>query len=183
MKAELRKEMSKKRSEISAEDWQRRSQAICEAIVSLPSWPHWKKIALYESFRNEVDLRPLIRLAPDRDYYYPKISAIEASMDFFLGHDASHFQTNSWGLREPDGLGERLNPDDETLIIVPALAYDRKGQRLGYGKGFYDRFLNGRTVATLGVCFSEFLFDQLPSETHDQPVSELLTEQGPVLIR
>ncbi|RYZ59711.1 MAG: 5-formyltetrahydrofolate cyclo-ligase [Proteobacteria bacterium] len=181
MKAALRKELAVKRSAITVEDWSKRSLAICEAIVKLPSWPHWKKIALYESFRNEVDLRPLIRLAPDRDYYFPKISALNGTMEFFLGHDLSKFQRNSWGLLEPDGLGEALAEDDQTLIIVPALAYDLAGHRLGYGKGFYDRFLNGKKISTIGVCFSEFLIEQLPSETHDQPVSELITEDGPVL--
>jgi 5-formyltetrahydrofolate cyclo-ligase len=183
MKAELRKKLAIKRSAIDHEDWTKRSRAICEAILRLPSWPHWKKIALYESFRNEVDLRPLTVLAPDREYYFPKISALDGTMEFFLGHDQATFQQNSWGLLEPDGLGQALTIDDETLIIVPALAYDKRGHRLGYGKGFYDRFLNGRKISTIGVCFSEFLVDQLPSETHDQPVSELLTEDGPVLIQ
>lgn len=183
MKAELRKDLASKRSAITAEDWTKRSRSICEEIVKLPSWPHWKKIALYESFRNEVDLRPLILLAPDRDYYFPKVSALTGTMEFYLGHDLNQFQKSSWGLMEPNGLGEALILDDETLIIVPALAYDRRGHRLGYGKGFYDRFLNGKKISTIGVCFSEFLIEQLPSETHDQPVSELITELGPVLIR
>lgn len=176
MKIKLRAELAAQRLAITSEDWERRSRTICERIVLSSSWKSWRKVALYQSFRGEVDLSPLPRMSPDKEYYFPKIDAAEGTMEFYKALDATSFQKNSWGLSEPDGRGERLIPDAHTLLIIPALAFDRAGQRLGYGKGFYDRYLSGRTVGTLGVCFAEFLLEALPIEPHDVPVQNIITD-------
>lgn len=176
MKKVLRSQLSARRLALSPRDWEERSLKICERIASSPEWKRWQKVALYRSVRNEVDLNPLLRLSPEKAYYFPKIDAEAKTMVFHKQSEQGRFQENSWGLQEPDGVGEILASDSTTLIIVPALAFDRKGHRLGYGKGFYDRYLSKRVIATFGVCFSEFLLDELPTEGHDIPVQNIITE-------
>ena len=176
MKNVLRAQLSAKRLALTPGDWQQRSLMICERIVASPQWKQWQKIALYQSFRNEVDLSPLLGLSPAKEYYFPKIDARAKTMSFHKLLDGT-FEKNSWGLEEPDGGGETLIPDALTLIIVPALAFDRQGHRLGYGKGFYDRFLADHPIPTLGVCFSEFLLKKLPVESHDIPVQKIISER------
>lgn len=180
-KKSLRHKLIKDRLAISPEDWQSRSLAICNRLASLPLVTSARKIALYKSFRNEVDLSPLMALAPEKSYYFPRTELEQNQMEF-LRYDALRaFQTNRWGLTEP-ASGEPLTIDEETVIIVPALAFDRKGHRLGYGKGYYDRFLSSTKVATIGVCFSEFFFDALPAEVHDRALDYVVTELGSLAV-
>ncbi|MES2744186.1 MAG: 5-formyltetrahydrofolate cyclo-ligase [Bdellovibrionota bacterium] len=173
-KKSLREKLMKDRLAISSSDWQMRSLKICERIAPIAKFEH---IALYKSFRNEVDVSPLISLLPTKAFYFPKTNLADSSMEF-IRYDASKpFVKNRWGVEEPD-TGESLVSGAQTLIIVPALAYDKNGHRLGYGKGFYDRFLSSFSATTLGVCFSEFFFESLPSEAHDRVVNHVVTELG-----
>ncbi|RZA13807.1 MAG: 5-formyltetrahydrofolate cyclo-ligase [Proteobacteria bacterium] len=173
-KKSLRDKLIKDRLAISFSDWQARSLRICERVALLAKFEH---IALYKSFRNEVDVSSLMELLPSKAFYFPKTNLGDGSMEF-IRYDASKpFVKNRWGVEEPDA-GEPLVSGAQTLIIVPALAFDKDGHRLGYGKGFYDRFLSSFTATTIGVCFSEFFFESLPSEAHDRVVNHVVTELG-----
>lgn len=85
--------------------------------------------------------------------------------------------TNRWGVSEPL-TGALVLPSELDCVIVPGLAFDKRGYRLGYGKGFYDRFLADLNVPTIGVCFSQFLLDELPFDVYDVPVSSVVTERS-----
>lgn len=176
-KKSLRAKLLKDRLALSAEDWQARSLAIAERIAAHPDMRFFTDIALYKSFRNEVDISPLMNLLPNKNYYFPRTDLDAGTMEFLRYESPDSFSVNRWGLHEPH-RGEALPKGSGVLILVPALAFDRKGHRLGYGKGFYDRFLSTSPSATLGVCFSEFFFDKLPSESHDRVVHCVVTELG-----
>lgn len=79
---------------------------------------------------------------------------------------------------EEPSVWQPVVADSQTLVVVPCVAVDRSGYRLGFGKGFYDRFLaDNQQAITIGVCFSEFVIDNLPCESHDQAVEYLLTDK------
>jgi 5-formyltetrahydrofolate cyclo-ligase len=106
---------------------------------------------------------------------FPKIS--ESGMLLFFS--GSTFQPGAFGVREPD-CGTAAPPPD--LVIVPGLAFDPTGARLGRGKGFYDRWLGANpTVRTLGVCFNCQVLESVPREPHDARVDAILTEEGFIL--
>ncbi len=180
-KKELRRILLEQRLALSETELAAVSRTICERISREPALASFQKIALYKSFRNEVDLMPLLGLWPDRRFYFPLVDVKALTMTFYP--HGLQYQTNTWGLSEPEPVGEPLVPDAQTLVIVPALAYDVRGYRLGYGKGFYDRFLSGLRVAALGVCGSTFLKSELPRESHDRPVDFIQTETGFLRIR
>jgi 5-formyltetrahydrofolate cyclo-ligase len=91
-------------------------------------------------------------------------------------HSASAFKIGTFGVSEPVGGAVAPPPD---LVIVPGLAFDRTGARLGRGKGYYDRWLGANPgVKTLGVCFSCQILEKIPAASHDARVAGILTEEG-----
>lgn len=89
----------------------------------------------------------------------------------------TEYKRGKFGIKEPAD-GERVILTPQSLIIVPALAFDRTGGRLGRGGGYYDRFLARTDAVSAGICYSRFLFDGLPSEAHDEKVKFIFTEEG-----
>ena len=86
------------------------------------------------------------------------------------------------GVRQPPRDTPQVPPGEIDAVVLPALAFDRAGFRLGYGGGFYDRFLAGFSGPTIGVTHSALLLDELPHEVHDVPLHWIVTEQGPVQV-
>jgi 5-formyltetrahydrofolate cyclo-ligase len=104
-------------------------------------------------------------------------------MDFFSCSDLGALQKSPFGIPEPVPgpfarllLLSALNEPD-TLVIVPALAFDRAGYRLGYGGGYYDRMLASASCPCVGLTFHGLLVDALPREAWDRPVSAVFTEE------
>jgi len=134
--------------------------------------------------RREIDTRPLITLLQESGKTVliptvnPAADAAPGSMIFrpFLSLDA--MQENEWGTYEP--LGDALVPETPDLIVVPAFAADREGYRLGYGGGYYDRFLKDAGCTAVTLVYSECLFSRLPREAHDVPVQVVVTEEETV---
>ncbi len=87
---------------------------------------------------------------------------------------------NRIGLREPVPTAPRVAPAELDAVLVPALAFDRRGHRLGRGGGFYDRFLGALPprVTTIGIAFSVQLLNAIPTDPHDRPVDVIVTEDA-----
>ncbi len=114
-------------------------------------------------------------LPPEKVFAYPRVR--EDGMLVFLS--ASEFQMGGLGVREP--VGETMAPSPD-LVLVPGLAFDTSGARLGRGKGFYDRWLAANpTVRSVGICFKCQIVESLPFEAHDARVSAILSEDGILL--
>jgi 5-formyltetrahydrofolate cyclo-ligase len=112
---------------------------------------------------------------PDKILAFPRMEG--GAMSFWTARSLS--APGAMGVREPEG-GQPAPPPD--LILVPGLAFDRGGHRLGRGGGYYDRWLASAPAAfRLGVCFSRQVVEALPRETHDCPVEAVLTENGMVV--
>jgi 5-formyltetrahydrofolate cyclo-ligase len=176
-KTALRKEMLEKRKALTDEDWQSKSAAMCQELLLWLKTQDFTKLGLFRSFRREPDLRPFETLWGQDGLYYPKTINAQGHMEFFP-YPAAGFETGRWGLEEPPARGAPLVPDSRTLILVPGVAYDRDGYRLGYGGGYYDRYFHRHPCSRMGLCFADFLLPQLPAEAHDQRVSYVMTELG-----
>jgi 5-formyltetrahydrofolate cyclo-ligase len=149
--------------------------ALAEAEIVGAFWP----------IRSEVDPRPLARLlfARGQRIALPKVTP--QGLVFREWREGEALVAGRFGLSEPS---DALPPIDPTALIVPLAAYDRRGHRIGYGRGYYDqaieRLSRNGPVLTIGVAFSVQAVEEVPSEPHDQPLDHLVTEAGPVpLIR
>ncbi len=142
------------------------------------------KVALYAAARGEVGTDEIRTryLAAGAWLYYPRMGE-DGSLIFFRHEENDGWERGRFGIREPRGIpaseGIRLGFD---LVVVPGLAFDAGGRRLGRGHGYYDRFLFGLggTAVTVGLAFSWQLIPEVPVDTWDVPVDAVVTENGVV---
>ncbi len=176
-KSALRKSLLSQRLALPQEQWQNKSEQLVEHLQQWLRVRKFQQLILYRSFRREPDLSTLAISREPSLCYYPRL--VRQEMHFYPSPSQGPFVKNSFGLEEPeiDDQGS-LQVSEESVLIIPALALDRKGFRLGYGGGYFDRFLSNHHPITVGVCFDQFLLNTLPHEAHDLPVQHIITESG-----
>lgn len=154
-------------------DWERDSELISRIFLSLPFVEQFNVFMLYYPHKNEVNTLPIIQHFLDRGktVLLPKVSHKHLLPVKIENLKSVH--TGYAGIKEPEG---EVFSGKIDLIVVPAVAFDRKGHRLGYGKGFYDRFLKDRKDSLkVGFAFDFQVLDKLPAEPHDVPVDLIIT--------
>lgn len=163
-KAEIRKIVLAQRTELTEKEFHERSQRVIKTLT--PFLTPGKTIASFKAIphRNEISLASL-----EGDFAFPRvISAAEGTMEMVL---AAEFTSSEWGIPEPVG-GTVVKPTDFDILLIPLLAFDKNGQRVGYGKGFYDRYLAACRPDCLKIGIS--LFDPVDlieeMESHDIPL-------------
>jgi 5-formyltetrahydrofolate cyclo-ligase len=175
-KAELRAQMRARRNGLSVEERKHASSRICAEIGA--RYALGGTVMSYLAFGSEVDLSDVHdavfavggrMLVPRVEA--PRIVAVELVPD----EDAP---VSRFGIREP--TGPEVEPAVIDLVLVPGVAFDRSGRRLGYGAGYYDQFLTRVSPETplVGACFSVQMVDLVPSEPHDRYVDVVITERG-----
>ncbi len=175
-KRQLRQDCQQIRSGLAAEIRRQASESICRHIEAWPTFQHATVISAFLPMRGEVDLRPLLERHPEKRWALPRILA-EGGM-VFHPYIPNRLVRHPFGMLEPSPDLPILPPDEIELALVPALAYDRHGWRLGYGGGYYDRFLAVFRGVSLGIAYHALLLDDLPHRAHDIPVEFIVTEIG-----
>jgi len=108
----------------------------------------------------------------------PKCLNDKGDMDFFLINSLDDLEDGFFGVREPNPeIAEKVLTTEKTVCVVPAFLFDEKGYRLGYGKGYYDRFLSKFSGKTVGICYEENIRDSLMHGKYDRPVTLIVTEK------
>ncbi len=135
----------------------------------------------YQAMRDEADpSRLLARLAEKNCLVaFPRVIAADAPLDFHTVPDEADFVKGRFGLREPKAERPSITPN---ILLVPLLAFDASGHRLGYGGGFYDRTLHvlrsEGTLTAIGIAFAGQEIPQIPGQRHDQRLDMVVTELG-----
>jgi 5-formyltetrahydrofolate cyclo-ligase len=148
-------------------------------LVKFP-WREARAIAGYVSIGDEADVMPLLgQLAGfDAGLALPAVAAPDAALEFRRWHPEDTLEPGPFSTHHPSDAAERVVPD---LLLVPLLAFDRKGGRLGYGGGYYDRTLASLrkqgSVIAVGIGYEAQKRDGLPMEAHDQKLDWIVTEQ------
>lgn len=183
-KRQLRGELLLRRRAISVTDSQTKSAAICQILRELlkSQYPLVQQVCAYWPSSGEPDLRELFSewLTIGLVVGLPVTRKEGSWMDFRPYAPKQRLVLGEMGIEEPDAShGAWLTYAVPTLMIVPALALDSKGRRLGLGKGFYDRFLDKNPqVQTIGVVFSDFLISEIPTTRHDIAMGRVITDIG-----
>ena len=177
MKAELRKKILQEMKALSQEQKQAMDRALTEHFLQHPFYQKAKTIATYLSFPHEFQTQELIEqaLKDDKKVLIPKTYP-KGRMDFVV-YDPQQLVKTSFGLLEPQGDLEVVEPSQIDLIHVPGLAFTTEGYRIGYGGGYYDRYLEhftGHTLSTVYPC----QIQEFNLENHDIPVQEVLIDEG-----
>lgn len=178
-KAPLRRELLARRDALPGRE--ERSRAIQRQVLALPEYRRARRLLLYLSQGSEVDTWPLLdrALAQGRAVYAPRCLDGQGNMAFYRVFSREDLAPGRFGLLEPiPGRCPPLERGQGDLCLVPGLAFDREGYRLGYGKGYYDCFLAAQPVRTVGLCFEALLLPRLPRGPFDRQVARLVTEAG-----
>ncbi|WP_175880665.1 5-formyltetrahydrofolate cyclo-ligase [Streptococcus thalassemiae] len=176
MKAELRKQVLQEMKAISQEQKQALNQTLTERLLQHPFYQEAKVIATYLSFPHEFQTQKLIEqaLKDGKKVLIPKTYP-KGRMDFVV-YDPQQLVKTSFGLLEPQGNLEVVDASQIDLIHVPGLAFTIRGYRIGYGGGYYDRYLEQFTGHTLSTVYPCQIRDFSP-ENHDIPVQEVLIDE------
>lgn len=180
-KSLLRKEIIKKRGLLSTLEWKLKSDLIKKHVIGSKEFIDAQRIHCFISMndRFEVDTLNLIEfmLSHNKEVVVPITNFKDGTLSQSKLNSLSVLKKNKWGVLEP----EKIIEDTENgfdLILVPLLAADRKGNRLGYGKGFYDRFLIKCKAKSFGLVFNEFILKEIPTDMFDIKLSGLISEKG-----
>ncbi len=134
-----------------------------------------ERILMYHSLPDELSTHAfLAKWNGRKKFYLPRVNGVNLEI---LPYDESRLELGAFHIEEPTG-DETVSPDEIELIIVPAVAYDRKRNRLGRGKGFYDRLLGSTRATKIGIGYNFQLVDEIPVEEHDIPVDIVITQMG-----
>ena len=180
-KAELRAAARQRRDALSASARHRYGQAILSRMLGIEPFQKARTVMAYSSFGSEFDTAAFLQAVLDsgKTLLLPRVNRAAGVLEIYrvdnLKNDLLH---GVWGIREPNpAVCAAAAPADIDLILVPGLAFDRNGGRVGYGKGYYDKLLaQSPTAFKMAGAFEAQVFDSVPMEPHDVPIDALITE-------
>ena len=177
-KTELRDKMKKLRREFAGKD--EASETIQKKILSMDVFLKSSCVCIYSSAFGEVGTDELIEKAVSmkKKILLPR-SNEDGTLSLIIYN--GKFRKGLFGIKEPDSddFADYTEPD---LIIVPGLAFGRDGFRLGFGKGYYDRFLEKAQGYKIGLCYGFQLVDEIPTDSSDVPLDAIVTENETVIL-
>lgn len=178
-KQEIRKKLLARRKSLSKEEYAEKSALIIQSLKKQNEFAEAETVHCYISIsqNNEVDTLGLIRdmLLKMKRVVVPVMNAAKGTLKHIELVNFNQLTTNAWGVLEPAG-GMEVPINELEVIIVPMVGGDRNKNRIGYGKGFYDRFLRQVSCPKIGLLFENCLVEELPVEPFDVPLDKLVTE-------
>jgi 5-formyltetrahydrofolate cyclo-ligase len=175
LKSELRQRFLAERLALSPESVQAEESAIHQFLSQWSTFQEARSVLSFLAFRNEPDLTALMNAYPEKQWAIPRC----VGQDLAWHRYPAPIAKNKYGIPEPEGDSPVFNPATADLCLVPLLAWDSRGYRLGYGGGFYDRFLAVYPLETIGIAHRAFGMERLPCEpAWDIPLKAVCTGEG-----
>lgn len=176
-KQDIRKNVLNLRSQMTEKEWDEHSHEIFKKVVTHPFFLSADEIYCYIDFRKEVGTRKIIEEAWQlgKRVAAPRIEASE--MNFYYIDSFAKLKSGYYGVLEP--VGQEKAKGEQVLVVMPGAAFDRSKNRIGYGKGYYDRFLEKYpTYRTLALAFELQMVDEIPSDSFDVRPNHIVTEEN-----
>lgn len=181
-KKKLREELLQLRGEISNDEREYAEAAVVSKLLSLASFRFAETVLLYYPIKGELNVLPIVDAAikAGKKVAFPLCDAESSTMTYHIVSDISELKAGSYGIPEPSSELPLYTPSKEKndLIIIPAVCFDRQGYRVGYGKGYYDRYMGSFGGTAVGVTFHKLLRPSVPRGRFDKHVSLIVTEKG-----
>jgi 5-formyltetrahydrofolate cyclo-ligase len=178
-KNRIRQVLRQCKESLTPEERLTKSRRICSLILDLIS--DGETVMVYTSKEKEVNTVPLITTLLERGnpIVVPIIVKEDISLRLSYLRDRAVLVPSTFGVPEPIGSEIPADPDDIDTIILPMLGFDRKGGRIGYGAGYYDRFLeNNKTLKKIGIAYACQEVQHLPVDENDIPMDFIISEDG-----
>ena len=173
----LRKKYRNVRSNIL--DKSQKEEIIRKKVIDYIKRNNAKIIGIYASFKDEVDTFLLIQELNNIgiNTVLPRIHN-NKSMDFYYFTSINELEKNDFGILEPKKENKIVTPEDIDVIIVPGLVFDTKKNRIGYGKGYYDRYLKNINAHKIGICFDEQIIEEeIENEIYDVKMDLIISDK------
>lgn len=170
----LRREMRQKNRALTPDRRAEASRRLWEKVEALPSFQRARCVALFSSLGDEPDTtEALCRWSAEKQLLVPRV---EGDVMHFHPYDPLEMNEGAFGILEPQQQ-EVVDPAEIDLIVVPGVAFTAQGDRMGRGKGYYDKYLAQLRpeAVKVGVCYHHQVVEQLPTEPHDIRMDTLLT--------
>lgn len=195
-KKEIRKEVTEKKNALTPEQVKEWSLQLKEKFCALEEYKDAESIYFYLTFNNEVQTGPMIEQAltdgkrvavpvtlPSGNSFYKDGRPKADYMEFIYMTHMEDFALSSMGIPEPDQdivnrEPERIADEKKVLILMPGLAFDKNRNRIGYGGGFYDKYLSSHSATEfvkIALCFDFQIYDEIPTEPHDEKMDQILS--------
>jgi len=183
-KQELRILLRRKREELGHSYRFNAENVIYDRLFSSDAYKNADTVLAYYPIGSEFNTLPIIAkaLEDSKKIAFPISNREDYTLDFRYVNDMSVLTRGAYSIPEPSKSAEQYVLSDNSICIVPALAFDICGHRLGYGKGFYDRFLSNYNGTSIGLVYGDFLLESLPHEPTDIPVDMIISEREELFI-
>ncbi|HBC20841.1 MAG TPA: 5-formyltetrahydrofolate cyclo-ligase [Porphyromonadaceae bacterium] len=173
-KSDIRRKIKALRTMLSEEEKNSAAEEVFEQLEKTAAFLLADKILMYHSLPDELQTIAFLRKWGERKkFFLPRVNGVNLDI---LPYDQTRLELGSFQIEEPTG-DDLTDPAEIELIIVPAVAFDRNGNRLGRGKGFYDRLLQTTRATKIGVGYDFQLIEEIPAEPHDVPMDMVITQR------
>lgn len=180
-KKEIRKNIIKTRDALDSKDKQNMDRLIFEKFISSDFYKRATVIFAFVSFASEVDTKALIEYAlkDNKVICVPRVKSIKEGFDIYRINGLEDLEEGFYGILEPRTSCELINDGDIDFILMPGVAFDRAGGRIGYGGGFYDRYLATLkgTIPKIAIAYSFQIIEKIPMNELDICIDGIITEK------
>ncbi len=180
-KNELRKELKAFRKAVHNKN---DDADIVNHLIQSELFKTSEAVLLYAALDDEINIDSVICASLDmgKKTALPVCADNKGTMSFYYISSPDDLKTGFFSVREPDIKKCRICDDfKNSICVVPGIAFDRRGYRLGYGKGYYDRFLENFSSLSVGLCYNELLKSFLPCDKFDRSVDYIITQKGIIM--
>ncbi len=156
------------------------AERVFSSLASMAAFTMARKVLMYHSLPDELHTHAFLdRWSAEKEFYLPRVNGLDLEI---LPYSRSRTHLGAFHIEEPDGE-DTADVADMDLIVVPAVAYDRSGNRVGRGKGYYDRLLSRAKALKVGVCYDFQLFDagEIEAEEHDVSVDFIIADGNGII--
>lgn len=179
-KTDIRRKIKALRVMLSEDEKRSAAAEVFARLEQTAAFMMADRILMYHSLPDELFTHSfLAKWADKKHFFLPRVNGVNLEI---LPYGQSRLELGSFHIEEPTG-DDVADPEDIELVVVPAVAYDRNGNRLGRGKGFYDRFLKTTKATKVGVGYTFQLVDEIPAEPHDIPVDIIITQDATIIVK
>ena len=179
-KSNIRRKINAMRRMRSEAERMSAAEEVFERLEKTAAFLMAENVLMYHSLPDELSTHAFLKKWGGKKHFYlPRVNGVNLDI---LPYDESRLELGSFHIEEPTGA-DTVDPSEIEVIVVPAVAYDRRGNRLGRGKGFYDRLLAEAKATKIGVGYEFQLMDELPAEEHDVPMDIIITQNTTIVIR
>lgn len=183
-KCEMRERYKEIRHALPREVREENDAKICSLFLGSITYRYAKVLLAYAPLEDEIDILPIVKqaLSDGKTVAFPRCSTESCTMEYHIIDDLAQLSDGSYGIAEPSGTLPvyrcGTGASEHPVCIVPGVVFDTDGYRIGYGKGYYDRYLASFSGVCVGMVYHDFILPRVPRGRFDLSVDVMVTEKG-----